>query len=276
MTHSAAIIAGSWKRQLDAARAAAKEAGKVIKGQFGYRVINRYKGQFDVQLNTDVLAQRKIYEVLQRAYPGYGFVGEEAPFAQWTDEELLWVVDPLDGTNNFGYGIAHCCISICLFRRDVIVLALVADPLMGREFSATCERELRNTIPIRAAGISMRKATISLVTNYSQSGRLWGNRIAAGIGAYCKRVTSLWAPALDLALISNGALDAMVCHEAGMLDVCAGIFLVQAEGGCIIGFDGEPYEISRATHDRPVSFIAARNRTLAKEIFTTIKDIEAP
>ena len=53
----------------------------------------------------------------------------------------------------------------------------------------------------------------------------------------CKRVVNMWAPALDLALIACGALDAMVCRDAALLDVCAGMFLVAESGGHVLGMD---------------------------------------
>jgi myo-inositol-1(or 4)-monophosphatase len=268
------VVTGTWRRQLDVARRAAKEAGRAIRDQFGHRAVSRYKGQFDVQLNADIQAQEVIHDHLRASYPDYGFVAEEAPDLRWTDEELLWAVDPLDGTNNFGYGIAHCCISICLFRRDSIVLALVVDPLMEREFSAIGGAGIV-TVPavgmVRGAAVTLSRATVSLVTDYSQHGRLWGNRLVAGIGGRCKRITSMWAPALDLALISAGSLDAMVCHEGGLLDVCAGIFLVQEAGGCVLDLDGQPFEVRRTAHDKPVSFIAARNPVLAIELAEAVR-----
>jgi myo-inositol-1(or 4)-monophosphatase len=273
------MVAGTWKRQLDVARRAAREAGRTIRDQFGHRAVSQYKGQFDVQLNADIQAQRVIHDHLRASYPGYGFVAEEAPDLHWTDEELLWAVDPLDGTNNFGYGIAHCCISIGLFRGDSIVLALVVDPLLDREFSAVGGMGIASTPGVgivRGSPDLLARATVSLVTDYSQRGRLWGNRITAGIGARCKRITSMWAPALDLALISTGALDAMVCHEGGLLDVCTGIFLVQAAGGCVLDLDGRPLEVSRASHGKPISFVAARSPILAKELCEAVRWLGTP
>jgi myo-inositol-1(or 4)-monophosphatase len=115
---------------------------------------------------------------------------------------------------------------------------------------------------------------VSLVTSYSQEDHIWGSRFSDWLGAQCKRVTSLWAPALDLALVASGSLDAMVCHEADLLDVCSGVFLVESAGGHIVGLDGHPMEIRRSMHQLPVSFIAARGMHLVRELVENVGNFQ--
>lgn len=257
------MAAGMWTYFLNIARQAASEAGDAIRSQFGRRTISAYKGVHDVQLEADIIAQRIIVTRLAKEFPNCGIVAEEGPYKKWPKGELAWAIDPLDGSNNFAYGIAHCAIAISLFRGDSVALALVCDPLTKREFFATEGQPMTTDV---SEDTSLERATVSLVTNYSQDNRAWGSRFSDWLGARCKRVTSLWAPALDLALIARGSLDAMVCHEADLLDVCGGAYLVKSSGGQILSLDGRPIEIRRSMHDFPVSFVAARSSRLAQQL----------
>ncbi|ACY97585.1 MULTISPECIES: inositol monophosphatase family protein [Thermomonospora] len=264
----------TWTAQLAAAEEAARAAGEAIRGQFGQRLINEYKGPHDVQLTADVIAQKVIVESLREAFPHYGIVAEEGGHGTWEAEEFLWAVDPLDGTNNFGYGIAHCAVAITLFHGDVPVLAVIADPVTDRFFSATGDG--RTSPPASPCyEVPLRRATVSLVTGYAEEGRRWGQGFTGWMSPRCKRLVNLWAPAMDLALVASGALDAMVCRDAALLDVCGGMFLVESFGGHVVDFDGEPLGVRRSMHRHPVSFIAARDPHLAADLVAAVRAYDA-
>jgi myo-inositol-1(or 4)-monophosphatase len=208
-------------------------------------------------------AHQIIRDSLAKEFPAYGLVSEEGPHARWPNRDCVWVIDPLDGTNNFGYGIGHCAISIALFQHEQVVLSVVVDPLLNREFTAA---EGGSPPPVSRKEMPLRHATISLVTNYSANGRIWGTHMSELLGARCKRTLSLWAPALDLALISAGAMDGMICYQGNLLDICGGVFLVASSGGSVLDLAGRPLRISRSMLSSPVSFVAARTPRLADEL----------
>jgi myo-inositol-1(or 4)-monophosphatase len=256
-----------WETQLDVARKGARLAGQALRSQFGKRAIAAYKGPNDVLLAADLTAQDVIAGQLRGAYPGYGLISEEEIRGPWPERDSVWVVDPLDGSNNFGYGIAHCAVAITLFHWDSVVLALVFDPLLEREFFAT---EHRAPTPLAGEGVRLCEATVSLVTNYSPLGRDWLTQVNEALGSRCKRLVNLWAPALDLALVATGELDAMVCHDGDALDVCGGLFLVRSAGGCVLDLHGQPLGIGRSAFDEPISFVAARTEELAGETLDAV------
>src|SRR2546430_8479584 len=74
--------------------------------------------QHDIKLELDVRCQKLIEQTLRSAYPGIAILGEEGVSGD-TRGEHRWVVDPIDGTVNFTYGIPHCCVSIALQTRKV-------------------------------------------------------------------------------------------------------------------------------------------------------------
>ena len=72
--------------------------------------------QHDIKLELDVRSQALIEKTLRRAFPQVAILGEEGVVGD-EDAEFRWVVDPIDGTVNFAYGIPHACVSIALQRR---------------------------------------------------------------------------------------------------------------------------------------------------------------
>lgn len=258
----------SWQRQLDVALASARAGGCAVRSQFGKRVVAGYKGSTDVLLRADITAQEVIVGRLREAFPDYAVLAEEGPRTSWPNQDHVWVVDPLDGSNNFGFGIAHCAISITLFHHESIVLALVVDPLLGREYVAvdgcTSPESPLPDVPIK-------RTTVSLVTNYSASGATWTAHARTVIGQHCRRVVSMWAPALDLALVADGSLDAMVCYEGDLRDTCGGLFLIAASGGHVVDFKGQPFvPHGGPTIDTPASFVAARRELLVDELLCLV------
>src|SRR3954452_19362061 len=69
--------------------------------------------QHDIKLELDVRSQKVIERTLRSAFPNVALLGEEG-VAGKSDAEYRWVVDPIDGTVNFTYGIPHACVSIAL------------------------------------------------------------------------------------------------------------------------------------------------------------------
>jgi myo-inositol-1(or 4)-monophosphatase len=256
-----------WGKEVRVAREAALAAGEAIKRDFSRRHITLRKGPFDVQLRADNTSQKVVIARLTATEPVYPIVAEEGLEDLWEADGRLWVVDPLDGTNNFGYGVAHCAVAISLFDGEEVGVAVVRDPLLGREFVGMAGGA-RPAAPVET--VALCDATVSLVSNYTTVARASIGSVEQYLGQRCKRVFRLWAPALDLALVANDVIDAVVCLNAKLLDVCAGAFLVRAAGGHILNMTGEPMRITRSLWQEPVSFVASRQLRLAKNLVETV------
>src|SRR5438876_4387165 len=101
---------------LDRAVHAAKAAGELMRRNFRSTKKINFATQHDIKLELDVRCQKLIERTLRQAYPQIGILGEEGVLGD-TQTEHRWVVDPIDGTVNFTYGIPHCCVSIALQTR---------------------------------------------------------------------------------------------------------------------------------------------------------------
>ncbi len=91
-------------RELEAAMSAAREAGEVLRGGFGWQHSVRYKGEVDLVTEVDEQAERVIKEILLGAFPSYGILAEESGRSSG-EEDTRWIVDPLDGTTNRAHGL---------------------------------------------------------------------------------------------------------------------------------------------------------------------------
>ena len=85
---------------------------------------------------VDRNAEAAIIEVLHKAYPEHGIIGEESGTAV-AEAEYTWIIDPLDGTANFLQGIPHFAVSIALRKGNHIEQGVIVDPVRNEEFVAT-------------------------------------------------------------------------------------------------------------------------------------------
>ena len=93
------------------------------------------KGRRDFVTEVDRSAEREIIDVIRRSYPSHGIVAEES--GTHPGDRFVWVIDPLDGTNNYLHGFPHFCISIAVKEQGRVEHGVVYDPLREELFVAT-------------------------------------------------------------------------------------------------------------------------------------------
>src|ERR1700761_6195453 len=106
---------------LTSALGAARAAGELLRQHFGQTLdVNAFEAH-DIKLELDVRTQALITDRLLADFPDHAIFGEEG-IAGNQESEFQWIVDPIDGTVNFFYGIPHFCISIAMRRGEEIQL----------------------------------------------------------------------------------------------------------------------------------------------------------
>ena len=123
---------------LNIARQAALDAGNVI-----IRGLNRLdgmqvtkKGRNDFVTEIDRRAEQKIIEIIRKAYPDHEILAEESG-RQGSDQEHVWIVDPLDGTTNYLHGFPVFAVSIGYYVRGRAECGLIYDPMRQELFAAS-------------------------------------------------------------------------------------------------------------------------------------------
>src|SRR6185312_17516237 len=113
---------------LETAVSAALAAGELLRSHFGSALeVNEFAAH-DIKLELDVRSQELITRQLLERFPDHAIYGEEG-IAGNQQSDFQWILDPIDGTVNYFYGIPHFCISIALRERGEIIVGVILDPM---------------------------------------------------------------------------------------------------------------------------------------------------
>ncbi len=219
----------------------AREAGALIRESFGSGARVDYKGAVNPVTQTDMMAEELILSRLREAFPDHHILGEESGGDGGSDGEPLWLVDPLDGTNNFAHGFPHFCVSLGLRIGGDVKIGVLYDPLRDEVFAA-----------LRGGGSTLNGATIHvsdaellseafLATGFPYSRRVAASNNARMLDHFLRRsqgVRRAGSAALDLAYVACGRFDGYWEPGLSPWDVAAGVLLVEEAGGRVTDFNG--------------------------------------
>jgi myo-inositol-1(or 4)-monophosphatase len=201
--------------------------------------------QHDIKLELDVRCQKLIEKALHFSFPGVALLGEEG-IAGDPSAEYRWVVDPIDGTVNFTYGIPHACVSIALQRkreerRRKREDATDYEALVGVVYDPFCD-ELWTAIrgqPARLNGKIIhvsrrRKLSEAVVSIGFAKTRETLERTLPYFNQLVRRVRKvriMGAAALALTYVATGRFDAYIEGGIRLWDIAAGGLIVECAGG---------------------------------------------
>jgi len=219
---------------LDLAIAAARAAGALLRSHFGTALHVNSLEVHDIKLELDVQSQALITGMVLDQFPDHAIYGEEG-IAGNQSSPFHWIIDPIDGTVNFFYGIPHFCISIALREHSDLLLGVIYDPMRDEMWQVRkggpallngkpCAVSTRATIPesILSVGFSKSKTTIDS-----------GLPLFMDMVYRARKCRLMGSAALDLAYVASGRLDAYVEQSVSLWDVAAGVLLVEAAGGSV-------------------------------------------
>jgi myo-inositol-1(or 4)-monophosphatase len=211
---------------------AAREAGKLLREHYGRSHDVDEATHHDIKLALDKQSQQLITDILLGAHPGDAIYGEEG-LAGNQESDRHWIVDPIDGTVNYFYGIPHFCVSIALRVGETITLGVIHDPMLdetwtvemggppmlnGKEIAASPRTRLEDSAIFVGCG----KDEAALATGLERFRK-------ASLKA--RKMRMMGSAALGMAYIATGRLDAYVESRISLWDIAAGKLLVEAAGG---------------------------------------------
>ncbi len=240
---------------------AVEKAGRALIRDFGeveHLQVSK-KGPADFVSAADKKAEKILREELEISRPGYSFIMEESGEIVGEDKDHTWIIDPLDGTNNFICGIPHWCISLALKEKDEIVAAVILDPAKDEmfiaekgkgAFSNTCRlrvKEKRNLMDamVAASGVN--------IGEYINTNKQFNIR-------------SMGCAALNLAYVAAGRFDAVIGNNLKVWDIAAGFLLIKESGGFVADTNGNKISFDK------VSSVVAANPNLMKELVGQIAE----
>jgi myo-inositol-1(or 4)-monophosphatase len=217
----------------DLAESIAREAGAGLRVAFhaGVRRIAQKSGPVDLVSEADQDAERLIRERLAAARPGDGVLGEEEGDAAGTTG-LRWVVDPLDGTTNFLFGIPQWAVSIACEDAEGAVAGVVYDPLRDEVWRAERSGPARlNGAPVRASErADLATALVATGFGYDPEVRRAQAAVVARLLPEVRDVRRMGSAALDLAWTAAGRFDAFYEFGLNAWDLAAGALICARAG----------------------------------------------
>jgi myo-inositol-1(or 4)-monophosphatase len=237
-------------RALAVATRAARAAGALMRRNLRSRKQVNEATQHDIKLELDVRCQRLIERTLRKEFPAIAILGEEGVLGD-AHAAVRWVVDPIDGTVNFAYGIPHACVSIALQVRSKTinparvkagrafpdgyetVLGVVYDPFLNELWTAMRGQPARlNGKPIRvSARKNLNEAIIAMgFAKYRETLTATLpvlNRLVHRV----RKIRILGAAALSMVWVANGRMDAYRERGVRLWDIAAGGLIIECAGG---------------------------------------------
>ena len=235
------------------------------------------RGHFDIVTEADFASERLIVDALRAALPSHAIYAEESAGGRLPAAEWLWLVDPVDGTNNFSHGLPLFAVNLALAHHGVPVLGVTHDPSSGRTFWA----EQGGGAWLRDRGVDhrlsvsdvseLRRALLATGFVAGRTKGLGSNRAEFwALDAHSQSVRRLGSAALVLAWIAAGHLEGYWETELKPWDVAAGWILVTEAGGRLTEHDGTPYRLD--SH----SLIASNGQPgIHEAIMATIAEVRA-
>ncbi|MDQ6421624.1 inositol monophosphatase [Paenibacillus sp. LHD-117] len=224
----------------EVAIAAAYEAGRLAKEKFGTLVrIDEKDEHGDVVTEVDHGAEHIILSKIKAAFPDHRIRSEEIGDNE-EQSDWMWLVDPLDGTNNFAVGLPVFAISITLVYVDQPVMAVIYEPMTDRLSAAIAgEGATCNGNPISAGQAAvLKKARVGWIQGHQVQNQPRAVRLRHSIDVEAKRMMRLWAPTLQWCMLARGDLDAIIVYDSEGEDLYSGL-LIAKEAGCeIVDFEG--------------------------------------
>ncbi len=179
------------------------------------------KGPKDFVTKTDKKVEKILIEELSKSKKNFSFITEESGSIDNKDKENVWIIDPIDGTNNFLHGIPHFAICIALKTKKEIISGLIFDPIKDEMFYA--EKDKGAFLNNQRLRVSNRNSIDDCLFSSNQEGVKFSN-----LNMRCSGCT-----ALDLAYVASGRLDGFFHNKINLWDIAAGALMVKEAGGVV-------------------------------------------
>lgn len=223
------------------------KGGIILQQGFGTQFkISLKPGVQNYVTEYDHASENCIINTIRETYPHHGFLAEESGSSPGLWSEVLWILDPLDGTTNFAHNIPIFCISLGAVSNGELICGVIYQPITKELFVA--EKGLGsflNHVPIR----------VSKTVHFGQGMGATGfprniyqnplNCIDCFISVLKNGtlMRNLGSSALNLAYVAAGRFDVYWAISLHSWDVAAGILLVLEGGGAVTAYDGSEYDV---------------------------------
>lgn len=251
----------------EAAREAARLGGQRSR-QLLHAAAARSKSEsYDLVTDADVETERYIREVLLSRFPKHEVLGEEGRGTVATDAPAVWIVDPIDGTNNYVHGIPHYGCSVAYAEGGEVLVGAVYDPERGELYSAYLGGgAYLNGERITVSEASSLSEAIVCTGFYYDRGEMMKRTLEAIRLLFERKIHGIrrtGSAALDLCWTAAGRFDAYFEFDLNPWDFAAGWLILSEAGGVATETDGTPLSLQSRE-------IACSGRELHRELVSLL------
>jgi histidinol-phosphatase len=224
-------------KELTAALEAVQAAAEVIRAYYGRNPSVRIKPDASPVTEADVRSEEVIHATLAKAFPGYGFYGEETG-EHAMDAESIWLVDPIDGTKSFVREAPFFSTQIALMRAGELVLGVSNAPAYNElAWAEKGSGAFLNNQPVRVSGVStLAEAFVSTGNVKSLARAPYWERMGRLI-QHVERIRG-YGDFVHYHLLARGSIDVVIETDVNILDIAALTVLVREAGGTFTDISG--------------------------------------
>ena len=257
-------------RELQAALQVAERAGELLGGAFESRQGFRSKESepaYNLVTDADLASEKCVTDFISQRFPKHEILGEEEADGS-VDAEHLWIVDPLDGTNNFAHGIPHFAVSLAYYRDGEAQVGVVYNPARGDCYwSVRGGGSYYNGRKLQVSRASRLNEVLVGVGFYYDRGAMMEATLAAIHACFKAEVHGVrrfGTAALDLCQVADGMFGGFFEYQLSPWDFAAGRLILDEAGGMITDGRGQPLPLAKTS-------VLATNRLLHPELLEIVQ-----
>ncbi len=200
------------------------------------------KGPGDFVSNADLFTEKKLIEFIKKTRPDDAILSEECgEIPANNNSPYKWVLDPIDGTNNFLHAVPFFCISLALLRKDEVVAGVIYNPITTELYYAEKGQGafvMTPTGDVRLRVSARKDLEQTMVATNSYALKTINGLVDRMIGKPFS-FRCIGSTALALAGVAAGQLDVFFDCRSHIWDLAAGYLLVKEAGGIVQTLDGK-------------------------------------
>jgi myo-inositol-1(or 4)-monophosphatase len=261
-------------RLLETAIVAARLAGQRAMEEINF-IKASIKTGTEMVTQADTRCQRIIIDRIKETYPDHGFIAEEGAAGKLfkqpprAAEPLWWVIDPIDGTNNFAHRVLLFCISIAVMHEGQPVAAVVFDPATESMFTAVKGGDAHlNARRIVAGQEKITEfSSVAFDSHFGDAVPVWAQQLILRT-----RFRNLGTTALHFAYVAKAGLIAAIHTRPKLWDIAAGALIAEAAGAVVTDWQGgKIFPVNLDGYQGAEIQIIAANKKVHGEILQMIK-----
>jgi myo-inositol-1(or 4)-monophosphatase len=224
-----------------------REAGQLIKNSFSKTLtIQTKSNQNDLVTEIDKNTELFFINKIRETYPHHKIVGEEGFGDKFTSEEgIIWIIDPIDGTMNFVHMQRDFAISIGIYENGVGQIGIIYDVIRDELYHTIKNKGVyMNEIALKPLEeVNISEAIIGMNATWVTENKRIDPSVLGPLVKDVRGTRSYGSAAIELASVAAGRLDAHISLRLAPWDFAAGKILVEELGGIVTDLRGKPLKL---------------------------------